>query len=130
MPDSAIAAVIFALHLGIIAFNVAGLIVIPVGAWRGWRIVRIAWLRLLHLALLVIVTAQALAGRACILTIWQNDLTGLGQPAQPMIMRWLERLVYWHWPMWGFAVMYSGVFLYVLALTVFVPFRRARGPGR
>ena len=122
MPDSNIAEAVFAIHLGIIGFNVAGLIVIPVGAWRGWRIVRIAWLRLLHLAMLLIVTAQALAGRACILTIWQNDLTGLAQPTQPIIMRWIEPLVYWHFPMWVFAVLYSGVFLYVLGLTVLVPF--------
>jgi hypothetical protein len=122
MPDSNIAEAIFAVHLAIIVFNVAGLIVIPLGAWLDWAIVRIAWLRLLHLALLAIVTAQALAGKACILTIWQSDLLGLGQPAQPMIMRWVERLVYWNLPMWVFAAMYSGVFLYVLALTVFVPF--------
>ena len=129
MPDSRIAAAIFVIHLGIIGFNVAGLIVIPVGAWLGWRIVRIAWLRLLHLAMLLIVTAQALAGRACILTIWQNDLTGLGQPTQPMIMRWIEWLVYWNLPMWVFAVLYSGVFLYVLALTVLVPFWRRNRTG-
>ncbi len=122
MPDSNIAEAIFVVHLAIIVFNVAGLIVIPLGAWLDWAIVRIAWLRLLHLALLAIVTAQALAGKACILTIWQSDLLGLGQPAQPMIMRWVERLVYWNLPMWVFAVMYSGVFLYVLALTMFVPF--------
>ncbi|HVE22747.1 MAG TPA: DUF2784 domain-containing protein [Acidocella sp.] len=122
MPDSRLAEAIFAVHLAIIAFNVAGLVVIPVGAWLGWSIVRMAWLRLLHLGMLLIVTVQALAGRACVLTIWQNDLTGLRQPAQPMIMRWIERLVYWNLPPWGFAVMYSGVFLYVLALTVFVPF--------
>jgi hypothetical protein len=123
MPDSQIAETIFAVHLVIIAFNGAGLIIIPLGAWLGWRVVRIAWLRLLHLAMLVIVTGQALAGRACILTIWQNELTGLNQPTQPMIMRWVERLVYWNLPMWVFAVMYSCVFLYVVALTVLVPFR-------
>jgi hypothetical protein len=130
MPDSIIAEALFAVHLVIIAFNVAGLIIIPVGAWLGWSFVRIAWLRLLHLAMLVIVTGQALSGRACILTIWQNDLTGLGQPIQPMIMRWIERLVYWNLPMWAFAAMYSGVFLYVLALTVLVPFRGRVGPWR
>lgn len=126
MPDSSLAEAIFTVHLAIIAFNVAGLIVIPIGAWLGWSIVRVAWLRLLHLGMLLVVTVQALAGRACILTIWQNDLAGLGQPAQPMIMRWIERLVYWNLPLWVFAVMYSGVFLYVLALTVFVPFWKGR----
>src|ERR1700712_796774 len=45
---------ILGLHLVIIAFNVAGLIVIPLGSRLGWRIVRIAWLRLLRLAMLAI----------------------------------------------------------------------------
>ena len=123
-----LAEAILGLHLVIIAFNVAGLIVIPLGAWFGWRIVRIAWLRLLHLALLAIVTAQALAGRACILTIWQNDLTGGPQPVPPLIMQWVDRLIYWNLPIWFFALLYVLVFLYVLALTVLVPFGRRYKP--
>ena len=71
-----IAQLILLLHVVIITFNVAGLVIIPLGAWAGWRIVRIAWLRLLHLLLLAIVAGQALAGRACILTIWQNEYSG------------------------------------------------------
>ena len=122
MPDAKIAEAILAIHVVVIAFNVAGLVVIPVGAWLGWRLVRIAWLRLSHLAMLLIVTGQALAGRACILTIWQDELAGNSQPAQPMIMHWVDRLIYWNLPMWVFAVMYSVVFLYVVALTALVPF--------
>jgi hypothetical protein len=48
MIDIIIAEAVLGLHLIIIAFNVAGLILIPVGAWLGWRIVRVAWLRLLY----------------------------------------------------------------------------------
>ena len=117
---------ILGLHLVIIAFNVAGLIVIPLGAGFGWRIVRIAWLRLLHLAMLAIVAAQALAGRACILTVWQNNLTGGSQPPSPLIVQWVDRLIYWNLPIWFFALLYVLVFLYVLALTVLVPFGRRR----
>jgi hypothetical protein len=124
MLDSKIAMVVLGLHLMIITFNVVGLIVIPIGAWLGWRIVRVAWLRLLYLAMLAIVAGQALAGRACFLTDWQNKLTGSGQRTQPLIMRWIDGLIYWNLPMWVFAVMYCFVFLYVLALTVLVPFRR------
>jgi hypothetical protein len=131
MPDSKIAGAILAVHVVVIAFNVAGLIVIPLGAWAGWRIVRIAWLRLFHLAMLAIVTGQALAGRACFLTIWQNDLSGGGPSTQPLIMHWVDRLIYWPLPLWVFAIMYVGVFLYVLALTALVPFwGRARATGR
>ncbi len=114
---------ILAVHFVIIGFNVAGLVVIPLGGILGWRVVRIAWLRLLHLALLAIVAGQALAGRACILTIWQNELSG-GNPApEPMIMRWVDHLIYWNLPIYVFAVLYSVVFLYVVALCLLVPFR-------
>ena len=118
------AAAILPLNAAIIAFNVTGLLVIPLGAWLGWRIVRIAWLRLLHLFLLAVVTAQALAGQACILTIWQNDFSAGGQRATPLIMRWVDGLIYWNLPFWVFTVIYCGVFLYVLLLTVLVPFWR------
>jgi hypothetical protein len=127
---SAAAAVIFAVHLLIIGFNVAGLVVIPLGAWRGWRIVRIAWLRLLHLGLLAMVAAQACAGRACILTIWQNQLTGGALAPPPMIMRVIDRVIYWNLPIWVFAILYSAVFLYVVALSVLVPFVSRSGRRR
>ena len=116
---------ILALHVLIIAFNVAGLVVIPLGAWLGWRIVRIAWLRLLHLVLLAVVAGQALDGRACILTIWQNDFSGAGPTTTPLIVGWVDHLIYWNLPLWVFAVIYSVVFLYVLLLTVLVPFWRS-----
>jgi hypothetical protein len=125
MADSAIAESILALHLVIIVFNVAGLILIPLGAWAGWRIVRIGWLRFLHLGLLAVVAGQALAGRACILTIWQNELTGgIAAAPPPLIMRWVDRLIYWNLPFWCFTVLYCAVFLYVVALSMFVPFGR------
>lgn len=119
-----LAEMIIAAHVAVILFNVAGLILIPLGAWLGWRLVRIAWLRLLHLALLAIVAAQAIAGRACILTIWQQDLAANGQIPQPLIIGWVDRLIYWNLPMIVFQVLYCAVFLYVAALTVLVPFWR------
>ncbi len=121
---------ILGLHLVIIAFNVLGLFVIPLGAWLRWRLVRLAWLRLLHLACLAVVAAQALAGRACFLTVWQYDLAGNRPAPEPLIMHWINSLIYWHIPIWGFAIIYCAVFLYVLALTWLVPFGRRRQPTR
>jgi len=34
------AIIVLALHLAIIAFNLAGCVLIPLGAWLGWRWVR------------------------------------------------------------------------------------------
>ena len=113
---------ILAVHVIVILFNVTGLVVIPVGARLGWRVIRVAWLRLLHLALLAVVAGQAVAGRACILTIWQQDLAGRAGTVHPLIMQWVDRLIYWNLPMWFFQILYCAVFLYVVALTVYVPF--------
>ncbi len=124
MRATLLAEAILALHLVVIAFNVAGLIVIPAGAWRGWRLVRIVWLRLLHLALLAVVAGQALAGRACFLTLWQDELTG--RAAAPLVMRVVDGLIYWTLPMWAFTAIYVAVFLYVVALSLLVPFGRRR----
>lgn len=115
---------ILLVHLAIIAFNVVGCLVIPIGAWRRWRFVREFWWRLAHLLTLAVVAGQALAGRACFLTRWQGELAGATH-VQPLIARWIDRLVYWPLPLWVFAVAYVAVFVYVLALWVWVRPRRA-----
>jgi hypothetical protein len=106
---------VLAAHLAVIAFNVFGLAAIPLGAWLGWRWVRVRWWRLLHLASLALVALQAAFGRACFLTIWQDDLTGGGR-ADPMIMRFVNSVIYWPLPIWVFTAAYLAVFAYVLAL--------------
>jgi len=122
--DGLIAQVILYLHFAIILFNVLGLVVIPLGAWAGWRIVRVGWLRLLHLGIMAVVAGQALAGRACFLTIWEDQLTGDRTPPEPLVAHWVDRLIYWNIPIWGFAIFYSALFLYLVALTALVPFGR------
>ena len=113
------AIVVLALHLAIIAFNVAGCVLIPVGAWRGWRWVRGLWWRLAHLLSLAAVAVQAMLGRACFLTIWQGDLSSTAH-VQPLIAGWMNRLIYWPLPLWVFAVAYVVVFVYVIALWIWV----------
>ena len=110
---------ILALHLAIIAFNVAGCVLIPIGAWIGWRWVRGFWWRLAHLMSLALVALQALLGRACLLTIWQGDLSG-SATAQPLVAGWINRLIYWPLPLWVFTLAYAVVFGYVIALWVWV----------
>lgn len=110
---------ILTLHLAIIVFNVAGCILVPIGAWRGWRWVQRFWWRLAHLLSLAVVALQALLGRACFLTIWQGDFAGTGH-VQPMIAGWIDHLIYWPLPLWVFAIAYVVVFVYVVALWVVV----------
>jgi hypothetical protein len=126
---------VLAVHLVIIAFNVLGLIAIPLGAWAGWRFVRLRWLRLLHLACLGIVAVQAIVGAACFLTIWQSDLLqGAGETASraPLIQRWVESVIFWQLPGWIFTALYLAIFAYTVVLWRLVPpdprRRRTAGP--
>jgi len=123
IAPSALAQAILAVHLAVIAFNLLGLIAIPLGAARRWEWVRIRWWRLLHIASWAVVAVQAALGRACVLTIWQDRLTGaVGQP--PLIERWVEQAIYWPLPIWVFAGLYLVLFAAVVALWWAVPVRR------
>jgi hypothetical protein len=88
---------------------------------RGWRI--------LHLASLGVVALQALFGQACFLTIWQDELTGAGAP-DPLVMRTVNRLIYWDLPMWAFTAAYLAVFAYVVGLWIWVKPSRRPSSGR
>ena len=120
----ALAEAVLAAHLLVIAFNVFGLVAVPLGAWLRWRFVRIAWWRWLHLASMAVVAVQALAGRACFLTILQNRLQGGQGGAAPLIMTVVNRLIYWPLPIWVFGAAYVALFAYAIALMWIAP------PGR
>jgi hypothetical protein len=121
---SLLARLVLAIHVGIIAFNVVALVVIPLGAWRGWGFVRILWWRALHLAILALVAVQALLARACFLTLRQSALqqrAGETAPSAPLIERWVHSLIFWPLPLWFFAALYVAVCLYALLLWRLVP---------
>lgn len=120
MDPAILGQIVLALHLVVIAFNVLGLVAIPLGAKLGWDWVRIRWWRILHVASWVVVAVQAVLGRACFLTSWQDGLTG-GGADDPMIMRWVNGLIYWDLPMWAFTAIYLALFALVLALWSLVP---------
>ena len=128
---SILADAILFLHVLVIAFNIFGLVAIPLGAWRGWSFVRVFWWRMLHLAILAVVALQALLDQACFLTLWQSSLLrAAGEPAleEPLIRRWVSSVIFWPLPLWVFAVFYVAIWVYVLALWRFVPPRRRSEP--
>jgi hypothetical protein len=130
---SLLARLVLAAHVGIIAFNVVALVVIPLGAWRGWSFVRIWWWRALHVAILALVAVQALLARACFLTLWQSALqqrAGEAASSAPLIERWVHGLLFWPLPLWFFAVLYVVVCLYALLLWRLVPPHALAGRSR
>ncbi len=116
-----LAALVLAVHAGIILFNIFGMVVVPLGAWLGWRFVRRFTWRALHLLSMLAVAAQALLGRACFLTLWQATLESGTDAPQPMIYAFVNRLIFWPLPLWVFTVFYVVLLIYTLILWRLVP---------
>lgn len=111
-----LADVVLAAHFVIAAFITSGFLLIPIGAWRGWRWVRNRRLRLLHLAAIAFVAAQALVGLTCPLTLWEDLLRGTVPGEQGFIERWVGRILYWNAPPWVFTATYAALAGYTWAL--------------
>jgi len=100
-----LADVLLVSHFVIAAFIVGGLLLTWLGAALGWRWTRNPWFRYLHLGAIALVAAEALAGLACPLTVWEDLLRG-GVRAESFIGRWVQRLLYYQAPEWVFTVAY------------------------
>lgn len=121
-----LAIAILAAHLVVVAFNVGGLVLVPLGSWAGWRFVSGFWWRLAHLGSLAAVALQAILGQACFLTVWQAAFEARADAHEPppLIATWINGLLYWPLPLWAFATAYVCVFVYTLLLWRWVPPRR------
>jgi len=114
--NTALADLILILHFAFVLFIVGGLALIWAGACLGWRWVRNFWLRTAHLAAMLFVAGEALAGMWCPLTVWEDLLRG-GVPGETtFIARWVHRILFYSFPEWVFTVAYL-VFALVVATT-------------
>ena len=104
---------VLALHFAIVLFVVGGLVLIIVGNLFGWRWVNALWFRLLHLAAIAIVVAEAWLGITCPLTtleMWLRAQSGAGIAAnygESFIGHWLQRLLFYSAPPWVFVLAYT-----------------------
>lgn len=96
---------LLAAHFLIAAFIVAGLILVWLGAALGWQWTRNPWFRYLHLGAIAFVAAEAVAGIACPLTVWEDMLRGGVRP-ESFVGRWVQRLLYYQAPESVFTVAY------------------------
>jgi hypothetical protein len=114
---------VLVLHVGVVLFNVGGMLAIALGGVLRWRWVR-AWVwRALHLASWVLVAVQALIGVYCPLTLLEDHLRG-ETPTRSFVARWLHQWLYWDAPLWAFGVGYVACLCVVLALWRWVPPRK------
>jgi hypothetical protein len=124
---SGLADVVLLVHALFVVFVVGGLALIWIGALCGWRIVRNFPFRVLHLAAILLVCAEALIGVACPLTAWEDQLRG-GPEQSDFVARWLHRILYYDFPGWVFLTLYL---LFALAVAgSFVLIRPSRDHDR
>lgn len=114
------------LHFAIVLFVVGGLILTWIGAALSWGWIRNPWFRYLHLGAIAFVAAEALAGIACPLTVWEDMLRG-SMRAESFIGRWVQRLLYYQAPEWVFTSLYVAWAAATLVTLRLVPPRRRAG---
>jgi hypothetical protein len=93
--------VVLLLHLAFVGFVVLGLVLILAGRIARWSWVRNPWFRLIHLAAIIIVAAQAWLGRICPLTDIESALRGrAGETVYvgSFVSHWLQALLYYEAP--------------------------------
>jgi hypothetical protein len=101
-------------HFAFVVFVVGGLVLTWIGAAAGWRWVRNFRFRAAHLAAIMFVAAEALAGVWCPLTIWEDALRGFNSDVS-FIARWVRAILFWNFPEWVFTVAYCAFALAVIA---------------
>jgi len=113
---TALADLILVVHFLFVLFVVGGFVLILTGVKLDWRWVRNFRFRVLHLAAIVFVALESLAGIMCPLTVWEDVLRGGGGPSG-FIQRWVQRILFYSWPEWVVSLIYV-----MFAITVAVTF--------
>jgi hypothetical protein len=111
--------VILLVHVAFVVFIVGGLLLIWIGGWQKWRVVRNRCFRLWHVGAMALVLVQTLIGVICPLTVWEAALRErAGQPAYgdaTFVQYWLQRLLFWELPVSVFLVLYAGIMIAIVA---------------
>lgn len=130
IPYRLLADGVLSVHVAIVLFVVGGLVLVVAGNWWHWRWVNALWFRLLHLAAIAVVVAQAWLGMVCPLTtleMWLRARAGQGTYGGSFIEYWLHRLLYYDAPTWVFTLAYSAFALATAAVWWRLPPDQWRG---
>jgi len=110
MPYAVLADLIVIVHFCYVTFTLGGELAVILGGALGWQWVRNLPLRISHLAAVVVVAAEALAGASCPLTVWEYQLRQLaGQHEEQQVSfvaRLVRSLIFYDFPAWVFAAAY------------------------
>ena len=118
--NTLLADVVLVVHFLFVAFVVGGLALVWIGAAAGWQWVRNFRFRVAHLAAIVFVAGEALAGIWCPLTVWEAALRGR-HADKSFIAEWIHRILFYDFPEWTFTIAYVLFAVVVAASWYFVP---------
>ena len=125
-----LADLVLAVHFAFVAFVVVGLLLIWLGWFRRWNLVRNAWFRIAHLAAIGVVAAESVLGFVCPLTTWENQLRALAggeHYEESFVQHWLHRAMFFDLGERVFTILYIVFFLAVaLSLWLVPPVWRLR----
>jgi hypothetical protein len=133
VPYQALADLVLALHVGVVAFVVGGLVLILLGNRLGWDWVNTLPFRVAHLAAIGFVAAEAWLGWVCPLTtleMWLRERADAATYDGSFVEHWLQRLLYWEFEPWVFTLAYTLFALAVAAAWWWFPPRPRRGRRR
>jgi len=118
---------VLGLHLALVLFVVAGLPLIVVGHRRGWAWTSAWGFRLVHLATIGVVAAEAWLGIVCPLTtleMWLRREARAVAYEGGFVEHWLQAVLFWQAPSWVFTAVYTTFGLAVAAAWWRFPPRR------
>lgn len=120
-----LADLIVVLHFCYVTFTVGGELIILLGGIVKWAWVRNLPFRIAHLASVVLVAVEALAGASCPLTVWEYKLRLLaGQRAEAQISfvaRLVRSIIFYDFPAWVFLAAYVGFAAAVVLTFILLP---------
>jgi Protein of Unknown function (DUF2784) len=119
----AMADIVVFVHATYVAVVVVGLAAILIGSIAQWRWVRNFYFRAAHLAMILLVCAEALVGATCPLTRLENTLRLRGGETG-YASDFIDRLIFYDAPSWVFTAVYLMFGMLVLSTFWLVPVRR------
>lgn len=125
---SNLADVVLIIHFLWVLAILVPILLILIGAQRQWHWIRNYPFRVIHLAMIGIVSLEAFLEVVCPLTALEEKLRLAAQQASyggsSFIQYWVSRVLYYDFPTWVFTLSYLGVGFAVLILFFKVPPKR------
>jgi len=113
------------IHFAFVIFIVFGILLIWIGYFAGWNVVRNAKFRVCHIFAMGFVLFESVISMICPLTLWENRLRikgeGEWQYDATFMHEWIHTLLYYDFSAQTFTIIYTMVFFFILFAFWIIP---------